>query len=99
MTPTGSGDVAKFAEQLPEGREASKILAKARSAMNRIEVAVRESPGLGYRENAKGSYFREESLRKVLALLDEAESKSHVDGVVRFARAGILSWQARLGSG
>ena len=82
----------KFAEQLPEGREASKILVKARAAMNRIELAVRESPRPGYRENACGSYFREESVNKVLILLDEAESKSHLDGAVRFARAGILSW-------
>lgn len=67
--------------------------------MSRIELAARESPRSGYRQNAYGSYFREESLDRVLALLDEAESKSHLDGAVRFARAGILSWQARLGSG
>lgn len=82
----------KFAEESPEGRAASKALARAHAAMRRLESSVIDSPKPGYARNAYGAYFRLEVFERVLALAAEAEALSHLDGGVGYAVAGFLSW-------
>ena len=81
-----------FAEQTPAGREATKILARADALMNRLENSEVDSPKSGYAVNAYGYYYKTATFEKMLALVEEAEALSHLDGACAYSRAGFHQW-------
>lgn len=76
-------------------RDATKLLARAHSLMQRLEGSVVDSFRFGRGQNMYGCFYKVSALEQVLALVDDAAALDDLDGACEYTKAGILNWAGR----